>query len=224
MLFAVQRGETVVSPGLAGRLLATRTSGAKSPYAMHAGLTVREDEIMVRVTEGLTNKEVARVLGLSGKDCQALHDQHHAEAPGPQSGRGGDCPQVDRQDAGHEANLSGRLFPASTRRSHKTASPLPAYGERSKLARSSAECRVRGRHHEPGAWRKIPSYAFRLNRLGFVPRTRCGGPLFAVCRTAEPGDLPLCSPLHAPAQGRLHVDDAFIGMEAPAGPRGPGRS
>jgi two-component system, NarL family, nitrate/nitrite response regulator NarL len=67
MLFAVQRGETVVSPGLAGRLLATRTSGAKSPYAMHAGLTVREDEIMVRVTEGLTNKEVARVLGLTEK-------------------------------------------------------------------------------------------------------------------------------------------------------------
>jgi DNA-binding NarL/FixJ family response regulator len=67
MLVAVHRGETVVSPGLAGRLLATRTTTAKFPYAVHGGLTTREDEIMVRVTEGLTNKEVARVLGLTEK-------------------------------------------------------------------------------------------------------------------------------------------------------------
>jgi two-component system, NarL family, nitrate/nitrite response regulator NarL len=90
MLTAVHRGETIITPGLAGRLLTTmnRSGGANSPYAAHSELTVREDEILDRVTEGLTNKEVAIALGLTEKTVkhymtnimQKLHVRNRVEA------------------------------------------------------------------------------------------------------------------------------------------------
>jgi DNA-binding NarL/FixJ family response regulator len=90
MLTAVHRGETIITPGLAGRLLTTmnRNPGANSPYAAHSELTVREDEILDRVTEGLTNKEVAIALGLTEKTVkhymtnimQKLHVRNRVEA------------------------------------------------------------------------------------------------------------------------------------------------
>jgi DNA-binding NarL/FixJ family response regulator len=66
---AVCRGEIVVTPSLAGRLISSMRKGAatKTPNSREKDLTPREEEILQLVTKGKTNKEVARALELTEK-------------------------------------------------------------------------------------------------------------------------------------------------------------
>jgi two-component system nitrate/nitrite response regulator NarL len=66
-MFAIARGESYVTPGLAARLLsqATRQEPAHTPALPE--LTDRESQILSHVARGLTNKEIARTLTLSEK-------------------------------------------------------------------------------------------------------------------------------------------------------------
>lgn len=58
-------GRSYVSPSLAGRILAAMHGGAaRSPLE---DLTKREEDILRRVAEGLSNKEIARLLSLQEK-------------------------------------------------------------------------------------------------------------------------------------------------------------
>src|SRR5262245_49098920 len=67
-MFAVSRGESYVTPGLAARLL---THAKKQPETARAPelpeLTERESQILAQVARGFTNKEIARTLTLSEK-------------------------------------------------------------------------------------------------------------------------------------------------------------
>jgi DNA-binding NarL/FixJ family response regulator len=67
-MFAVSRGESYVTPGLAARLL---THAKKQQEATRAPelpeLTERETQILAQVARGFTNKEIARALTLSEK-------------------------------------------------------------------------------------------------------------------------------------------------------------
>ena len=64
---AIARGETYVSPSMAGRLLKELTTAERSATMGVASLTDREGSILQLVAEGLTNKEIARRLSLSEK-------------------------------------------------------------------------------------------------------------------------------------------------------------
>jgi DNA-binding NarL/FixJ family response regulator len=67
-MFAIARGESYVTPGLAARLL---TQGRRQEPAQaappHPELTQREGQILAQVARGHTNKEIARALSLSEK-------------------------------------------------------------------------------------------------------------------------------------------------------------
>jgi DNA-binding NarL/FixJ family response regulator len=67
-MFAISRGESYITPGLAARLLTqvTRQDAATAAPALPE-LTKREGQILAQVARGLTNKEIARVLSLSEK-------------------------------------------------------------------------------------------------------------------------------------------------------------
>jgi DNA-binding NarL/FixJ family response regulator len=69
MANAVCRGEIVVTPSLAGRLLTAmnKRPSIKTPTGRDTNLTPREEEIFELVTRGKTNKEVARELNLTEK-------------------------------------------------------------------------------------------------------------------------------------------------------------
>jgi two-component system nitrate/nitrite response regulator NarL len=69
MIIAVHRGETIITPSLAGRMLTTlnKKTVAGSPGATHSDLTAREDVIHEHVSRGLSNKEVANTLNLTEK-------------------------------------------------------------------------------------------------------------------------------------------------------------
>jgi len=65
---AIARGETYVSPSMAGRLLKELTTvGEKTATMGVASLTDRERSILELVAEGMTNKEIAQRLSLSEK-------------------------------------------------------------------------------------------------------------------------------------------------------------
>jgi len=64
-MFAISRGESYVTPGLAARLL-THASRQEPARALPE-LTEREGQILAHVARGLTNKEIARALSLSEK-------------------------------------------------------------------------------------------------------------------------------------------------------------
>jgi DNA-binding NarL/FixJ family response regulator len=68
-LKAVSIGETYITPNLAARLLSkNRSASAKSPSRDPAmQLTVREEQILIELKQGATNKEIARKLALSEK-------------------------------------------------------------------------------------------------------------------------------------------------------------
>lgn len=61
---AVHSGETYVAPGMAGRIL---TEMAKNRPAGLPDLSAREQEILERIAQGQTNKEIAAELYLSEK-------------------------------------------------------------------------------------------------------------------------------------------------------------
>ncbi len=62
---AVHDGETYVSPGMAGRILTEMASGR--PAGGLPDLSAREHDILQRIAEGQTNKEIAAALYLSEK-------------------------------------------------------------------------------------------------------------------------------------------------------------
>jgi two-component system nitrate/nitrite response regulator NarL len=64
-MFAISRGESYVTPGLAARLLTHATR--QEPAHALPELTEREGQILAHVARGLTNKEIARALSLSEK-------------------------------------------------------------------------------------------------------------------------------------------------------------
>ena len=63
----VAGGGSYVSPGLAGRLLVTMRSREANPQKTPMTLTEREEEILTLVSDGKSNKEVGRALGLQEK-------------------------------------------------------------------------------------------------------------------------------------------------------------
>ncbi|HSF93796.1 MAG TPA: response regulator transcription factor [Thermohalobaculum sp.] len=65
----VKKGDSYVSPDLAARLLTDVQSGTKDDDEVDpvAGLTAREEQILKLVSQGLSNKEVARDLDLQEK-------------------------------------------------------------------------------------------------------------------------------------------------------------
>jgi len=66
-MFAISRGESYVTPGLAARLLTHVTRQEPARAAALPELTEREAQILAQVARGLTNKEIARALSLSEK-------------------------------------------------------------------------------------------------------------------------------------------------------------
>ena len=66
---AVDEGETYVTPSMAGRLLAefTAPAGHRSAHGLIGDLTEREREILDRVAQGKTNKEIAAELCVTEK-------------------------------------------------------------------------------------------------------------------------------------------------------------
>ena len=66
-MFAISRGESYVSPGLAARLLTQVRRQEPVQGAALPELTEREGQILAQVARGLTNKEIARALSLSEK-------------------------------------------------------------------------------------------------------------------------------------------------------------
>jgi two-component system, NarL family, nitrate/nitrite response regulator NarL len=78
VLRSVVEGETIVSPGLASRVLSEmtdrpavgETTGASSARHNMPRLTPREEQILTLVAEGHSNKEVARFLSLQEKSIK----------------------------------------------------------------------------------------------------------------------------------------------------------
>jgi len=66
-MFAISRGESYVTPGLAARLLTQVRKDPAPNGAPLPELTEREGQILAQVAKGLTNKEIARALALSEK-------------------------------------------------------------------------------------------------------------------------------------------------------------
>jgi DNA-binding NarL/FixJ family response regulator len=66
-MFAVARGESYVSPGLAARLLTQTRRPEPARARPLPELTEREGQILAQVARGLTNKEIARAASLSEK-------------------------------------------------------------------------------------------------------------------------------------------------------------
>src|SRR5262245_36115979 len=66
-MFAISRGESYVTPGLAARLLTLGERQEPARSAPLPELTEREGQILAEVARGLTNKEIARALTLSEK-------------------------------------------------------------------------------------------------------------------------------------------------------------
>jgi DNA-binding NarL/FixJ family response regulator len=69
---AVSRGETYITPQIAARVLAkmqrrTNTGGSTKARGFETELTIREEQIMNQVAQGLTNKEIALKFSLSEK-------------------------------------------------------------------------------------------------------------------------------------------------------------
>jgi DNA-binding NarL/FixJ family response regulator len=81
-------GEPYVSPELAARLLTVRPERVSRPTTSVDDLSARETDIIRRVAEGQTNKEVARTLKISEKTVkhymttimQKLHVRNRVEA------------------------------------------------------------------------------------------------------------------------------------------------
>jgi DNA-binding NarL/FixJ family response regulator len=66
---AVARGEAVVDPKVAGRLMSFATgSGTRSRMT----LSLKETEVLRRVSRGATNKEIARAMGVTENTVKTL--------------------------------------------------------------------------------------------------------------------------------------------------------
>lgn len=65
LLTEVMRGETVLSPVLATRMLAEMARPVESPEVGTEALTTRQQEVLELVAQGLSNREVASVLNIT---------------------------------------------------------------------------------------------------------------------------------------------------------------
>jgi DNA-binding NarL/FixJ family response regulator len=63
----VQAGDVYLAPSLGARLFARSASPTKRAPSDRIALTPREDEILAQVSNGSTNKEIARGLDISEK-------------------------------------------------------------------------------------------------------------------------------------------------------------
>ena len=100
-LRAVARGEYYVTPTFAARILAHARRPPKAPPRDdgNGDLTKREEQILDRVARRPDQQGDRRRAANQREDREALHDEHPAEAAGPQPGRGGDgIPQADAGD------------------------------------------------------------------------------------------------------------------------------
>ena len=87
-MFAISRGESYITPGLAARLLTPAARQEPAPAPAPPELTEREGQILAQVARGLTNKEIARALSLKEKTVkhhmtsvmQKLHVRNRVEA------------------------------------------------------------------------------------------------------------------------------------------------
>jgi two-component system nitrate/nitrite response regulator NarL len=89
-LLAVQAGEEYIPPGLAARLLSITKANAKAPAKQHAvdTLNIREEQILLLLTRGMTNREIATEIRLSKNTVtryvsnllQKLHVRNRVEA------------------------------------------------------------------------------------------------------------------------------------------------
>jgi two-component system nitrate/nitrite response regulator NarL len=89
-LLAVQAGEEYIPPSLAARLLSIKKAHAKAPAKQHAvdTLNIREEEILLLLTRGMTNREIAAEIRLSKNTVtryvsnllQKLHVRNRVEA------------------------------------------------------------------------------------------------------------------------------------------------
>ena len=87
---AIHHGESYVSPGLAARLLGELkpTANSKNNIDMQSKLTIREEQILALLSEGLSNREIGEKLDLSEKTIkhymtnifQKLHVRNRVEA------------------------------------------------------------------------------------------------------------------------------------------------
>lgn len=75
MLDAVGRGEAALSPLSAKRILEELSRGGEHPPAGEDRLTARERDVLVRLTEGATNKEIGAALGIS-ENTAKYHLKH----------------------------------------------------------------------------------------------------------------------------------------------------
>jgi two-component system, NarL family, response regulator NreC len=67
---AVVEGGTYLDPAVAGKLTSSFTHGRSTGRIGGAVLTPREQEILVMVAYGHTNKEIANTLGITGKTVE----------------------------------------------------------------------------------------------------------------------------------------------------------
>ena len=64
LLEALKQGETPVSPGMAGRILAEFQTGKQAPLSQKTDLTPRQTEVLSLVAQGHIYKEIAEILGI----------------------------------------------------------------------------------------------------------------------------------------------------------------
>ena len=84
-MFAISRGKSYVTPGLAARLLIARDpAGAGRTCARSAELTERERQILAQVAARPDQQGDRQGPVAQREDGQAPHDQHDAEAAGAQ--------------------------------------------------------------------------------------------------------------------------------------------
>jgi two-component system, NarL family, response regulator NreC len=67
---AVAGGGTYLDPAVAGKLTSSYTQGRAASDPSRPALTPREQEILVMVAYGHTNKEIATALGITGKTVE----------------------------------------------------------------------------------------------------------------------------------------------------------
>jgi len=67
---ALARGEMYVSPRVSRHLVTALTEGARASQSSLEALTLRQREVLQMIAEGKGTKEIAAILGVSGKTVE----------------------------------------------------------------------------------------------------------------------------------------------------------